>query len=578
MQQPMDPSATGRSAGPPQARPGQPPEASGVRAVPVRAGGLGAAALTPRGGSIAVLGDRGAPLLIGIDAGTSVMKAVAFSLAGDEVATAAVPNKVLYGPGGFAEQDMGFTRDSLGVVLRSLATKLPDLAERAACLAITGQGDGTWLVDRNLEPVGPAILWLDGRSGELVRSLRASGVGAAVSAITGTGLNTSIQSGHLCWLRDHQPERLMQAAASMHCKDWLYLCCTDDVATDFGEGLFTFGDPLAKAYAPEVLRLLGLSEHERLLPPMRDGSTRHRPLTARAAQLTGLPEGLPVVLAPMDVPATALGAGLYAPGREVGVSILGSTGMHARLYRSLSDVPPSSQQGYLFSFPVPDLWQGSMSHMAATLNLDWLCDRVAEAARLAGAEPPPRAELLKKLEAAASRSAPGGAVYHPFISEAGERGPFTEPLARAQFSGLSTSTDLGALARAVFEGIAFATRDCYEAMGVQPEEIRLTGGAARSMLMRQILANVMNCPVRISRRGEAGAAGAALVGAVSIGLAGELIELLPEWVDACLDKATIPPNEQAPTYRALFDAYRSGYQQQFPHWQALHNARHHHHD
>lgn len=512
-------------------------------------------------------------LLIGIDAGTSVMKAVAFSLTGEEVATASIPNRVLYGPCGFAEQDMNFTCDSLGVVLKQLAQKVPCLAQRASCLALTGQGDGTWLVDKDLQPVGPAILWLDARSGELMRTLRASGVGASVSAITGTGLNTSIQSGHLCWLRDHQPERLQRAMAAMHCKDWLYLCCTDDVATDFGEGLFTFGDPHRMEYSAEVLRLLALSKFEHLLPPMRDSSTSHRPLTARAAQLTGLRQGMPVVLSPMDVPATSLGAGLFAQGRNVGVSVLGSTGMHTRLYPSLNDVPPSSQQGYLFSFPVRGLWQTAMSNMAATLNLDWLCDRVAEAARLAGAEPPLRAELLIRVEALARQSAPGGAIYHPFISDAGERGPFTEPLARAQFTGLSTHSDLGSLARAVYDGIAFATRDCYEAMGDKPEEIRLTGGAGRSLLLQQILANVVNCPVRVSRRGEVGAAGAAMVSAVSIGLAEKITDLLPHWVDAMLAAEPTLPNEQADLYNALFVAYRSGYQQQFPHWQALHKAR-----
>lgn len=513
-------------------------------------------------------------LLIGIDAGTSVMKAVAFSPSGRELASADLPNRVIYGPGGRAEQDMAFTRESLGAVLKALAAKLPGLAERAVCLALTGQGDGTWLVDRDLEPVGPAILWLDGRSGELVRELRANGVGASVSAITGTGLNTSIQSGHLCWLRDHEPERLRRATAAMHCKDWLYLCCTDEVTTDFGEGLFTFGEARTMAYAPEVLRLLGLSAFEHLLPPMRDGSRQHHPLTARAAELTGLRKGLPVVLSPMDVPATALGAGLYSPGRQIGVSILGSTGMHSRLYRNLVGVPASNQQGYLFSFPVPGVWQGSMSHMAATLNLDWLGERVAEAARMAGAEPPARAELLVRLEAAASRATPGSAIYHPFISDAGERGPFTEPLARAQFTGLSTSTDLGGMARAVFEGIAFATRDCYEAMNLVPDEIRLTGGAARSALLRQVLANVMACPVRGTERVEAGAAGAAMVGAVSIGMAGALTDLLPDWVDTRLEADATQPDHQVPLYGALFDAYRSGYREQFAHWRALHNARH----
>jgi len=512
-------------------------------------------------------------VIIGIDAGTSVMKAVAFSPGGDELACASRPNQVEHGPGGQAEQDMAFTWDSLAAALRDLGARVPRLHARAAALALTGQGDGTWLVDRAGQPVGPAILWLDGRSGELVRAWRDAGVGAQVAAITGTGMNTSQQHAQLAWLQRHEPQRLARAHRVLHCKDWLYLCCTGRHGTDLAEGLFTFGNLRTMAYDRRVLELLGIPELERLLPPVIDGRREHAPLTAAAAAATGLPEGLPVVLAPMDVPSTALGAGLYAPGRTVGCSILGSTGMHGRLYTDLAQAPETGPHGYLWAFPVPGTFQGCMSHMAATLNLDWLCDRVAEAARLAGGEPADRATLLARLEARAAQAEPGAAMFHPFIADNGERGPFTEPLARAQFTGLSSGTDLAAMARAVWEGIAFATRDCYTALGHLPEELRLTGGAAKSMLLRQVLADVMGCPVRVSRRGESGAAGAAIVAAVAIGRYRDATEATPLWVDAFLDTEATPPGPQRARYDALFKAYRDGYLGQFAHWRSLHHAR-----
>jgi len=513
-------------------------------------------------------------VIIGIDAGTSVMKAVAFSADGDELAIASRPNQVRYGAGGHAEQDQDFTWDSLTAVLRDIVATVP--RDRIAALALTGQGDGTWLVDRENRPVGTALLWLDGRSGELVRGWRESGIGAQVSAITGTGMNTSQQHAQLAWLKANEPQRLARAHRAMHCKDWLYLNCTGRHGTDLAEGLFTFGNPRTMAYDRRVLELLGIADLERLLPPLVDGRRENAPLTAAAAQATGLPEGLPVVLAPMDVPSTALGAGLLAPGRSVGCSILGSTGMHGRLYTDLSQVPASGQQGYLWPFAVPGSFQGAMSHMAATLNVDWLCDRVAEAAVLAGGSAPERATLLGRIETLAATAEPGAAVFHPFIADNGERGPFTEPLARAQFTGLSSGTGLAGLARSVWEGIAFATRDCYEALGHLPEEVRLTGGAARSPLLRRILADVMGAPVRVSRRGEAGAAGAAIVAAVSIGRYRDVGEAVPRWVDALLEPEATQPGEHRARYDALFTAYRDGYRHQFAHWTSLHHARHPH--
>ncbi len=537
-------------------------------------------------------------VIIGIDAGTSLMKAVAFSADGDELAIASRPNEVQHSAGGHAEQDMAFTWDSLAAVLRELGERVPDLRQRAAALALTGQGDGTWLVDRDGQPVGAAILWLDGRSGELVRAWRESGIGVQVSAITGNGMNTAQQHAQLAWLQRHEPQRLARAYRVLHCKDWLYLCCTGRYGTDLAEGLFTFGNPRTMAYDTRVLELLGISELVRLLPPVVDGRREHAPLIAAAAQATGLPEGLPVVLAPMDVPSAALGAGLYAPGRSVGCSILGSTGMHARLYTDLDAIPRMSapktpaasaprggapvlgrpgdrqgQQGYLWAFATPGSFQGTMSHMAATLNIDWLCDRVAESARLAGGEACDRATLLARLEALAAQAEPGAAMFHPFIADNGERGPFTEPLARAQFTGLSSGTGLAAMARAVWEGIAFATRDCYAALDHLPEEVRLTGGAAKSPLLRRILADVMGCPVRVSRRGEAGAAGAAIVAAVSIGRYRDVTKATPRWVDALLEPEATPPGPHRARYDALFTAYRDGYLGQFAHWKSLHHAR-----
>lgn len=511
--------------------------------------------------------------LIGVDAGTSVMKAVVFSAAGEELAIATRPNRVHYGPGGHAEQDMDATWRSLAEVLAELVQRLPELATRTAALALTGQGDGTWLVDAQARPVGPAILWLDARSGERVREWQRSGRAQRIAAITGTGLNTSQQGPQLAWLAEHEPERLRTAHAVMHCKDWLYLCCTGRFATDPCEGLFTFGNPRTLAYDDTVLDLLGVAGWRHLLPAMVDGRREHAPLGEAAARATGLPAGLPVVLAPMDVPSTALGAGLYAPGRSVGCSILGSTGMHSRLYRDLAEAPASASAGYLFAFAVPGSFQGAVSHMAATLNVDWLCDRVAEAAVLAGGIAPSRAELLPRLEQLAASAAPGAAMFHPFIAENGERGPFTEPLARAQFSGLSAGTTLAGMARAVWEGVAFATRDCYEALGPRPDEIRLTGGAARSPLLRRILADVMGRPVRVSRRGEAGAAGAAMVAGVSVGWWRDVTEATPQWVDALLDTEATEPGPAHDRCDALYTAYTEGYRQQAAHWRALQRAR-----
>lgn len=514
-------------------------------------------------------------LLIGIDAGTSVLKAVAFDLDGVQLAVASTPNTVHLGAGGVAEQDLDRTWADVAATLRLLGQQVPGLAQRTLALAATGQGDGTWLIDAQGRPVGPALLWLDGRAAPQVRALRASAVAEPLAQRTGTALNPSMQSSHLMWLQAHQPERLARATSALHCKDWLYYCFTGERATSPCEGVFTFGDWRRRDYDDDTLAWLGLAGWRRLLPPLLDGTRHSAPLTPQAAAACGLRAGTPVVLPVMDVPATVLGSGgvaFDAAGRlrRVGCSILGSTGMHGWVSDDPSDIRPSAEAGYTMMMPLPGACARLMSHMAATLNIDWLLGLLHEAVGLAGAAPPARADLLARLNALVLSAAPAQAVFHPYIADNGERGPFVDGDARAQLSGFNTSLGLAGTARAVFEGICLAARDCYTALGPLPEEIRLSGGAARSPALRQLLASVCGRPVRVSHREECGAAGAALCAAVAVGRHADVRQALPLWVDAHLDEHTTAPDaRQVGLYDGLFPLYREMAAAARPRWQAL---------
>ena len=132
-------------------------------------------------------------ILIGVDAGTSVCKAVAFSLDGSQIADAAVRNVYEQRNDGGAEQDMAGTWERCVATLVALGERVPDLASRAVGLAVTGQGDGTWLVDAAGEPAGPALLWLDARAGSLVDRFRASDADVARYDTTGVLPDRALQ-------------------------------------------------------------------------------------------------------------------------------------------------------------------------------------------------------------------------------------------------------------------------------------------------------------------------------------------------------------------------------------------------
>ena len=224
------------------------------------------------------------------------------------------------------------------------------------------------------------------------------------------------------------------------------------------------------------------------------------------------------MLAYLDVVCTALGGGLYDRSGTVGVSIFGSTGMHMRFVPDAGQVQLNEDRsGYTMCFPVPGAVASMQSNMAATLNIDWLLDIARRGRRARRRRHQPRRRSWPACPTSVLAAEPGAALYHPYIFEAGERGPFLDPNARAQFVGLSTRTRFAGLMRAVYEGLAFAARDCYLATGSIPREVRLGGGAARSEAIRLILASALDAKVRTVGREETGAAGAVMMAAVNLG-------------------------------------------------------------
>lgn len=511
-------------------------------------------------------------LFIGIDAGTSVIKAVAFKLSGEQVAITVRPNSYESPSPGHVEQDMMRTWADCAATLRDLHDLIPDLANRVAAIAVTGQGDGTWLIDAEGEPVGGGLLWLDSRAASLCQTYMKTQAYAAHFALTGSGLSACMSSGQIAWMKRFQPERIARAATAFHCKDWLYLKLTGERATDPAEANFTFGNFRTRTYERSILKGMDIEDCERLLPPIVDGAVTFHPLSRAAASATGLPQGLPVVLAYLDVVCTGISGGLLERSKDIGVTIFGSTGMHMRRI-SPEDVRPSQPAScYTMCLPAPGASASVYSNMAATLNIDWLLDVAREAAAFAGAATT-RADLLQGMDARVMGAAPGAAIFHPYILDAGERGPFLDPNARAQFSGLSTNTTFSGLMRAIYEGLAFAARDCYMASGSVPQEVRLVGGAARSGAMRTILAAALGASVRTVKREETGAAGAAMTAALCLGLYEDMGQCADAWVTPLLGEAFAPGPHLTQLYSQLFPVYTNIRKQMTPAWETLAKVR-----
>ncbi|MGE0239424.1 MAG: FGGY family carbohydrate kinase [Parvibaculaceae bacterium] len=514
-----------------------------------------------------------ADIIIGIDAGTSVIKSVAFSASGEQLAMTAIPNSYTMLENGGAEQDMARTWKDAAQTLRDLAQKVDDLNSRVIAIAVTGQGDGMWLIDKEGAPVAPAWLWLDSRAAAIAEDFTRSPASAAHYERTGTGVNACQQNVQLAWLKRHAPELLQRAQSAHHCKDWLYFKLTNERVCDPSEANFTFGDYRTRHYAPEILDALGVPEAQRLLPQIVDGTEQSHGLSIEAAAATGLAAGTPVVLGYVDVVCTGLGGGLFDREGRVGCSIAGSTGMHMRLAPSAAAVRLNPERtGYTMAFPAPGMLAQMQSNMASTLNIDWLLDVGREVLASQGVERA-RRDLLDGLDDKILTRPGGRLLYHPYISQAGERGPFLDAAARAQFTGLEAGMGYADMMRAVFEGLSFAARDCYTAMGPLPKDIRLTGGGARSRALRLLFASALNAPVRSVERAEAGAAGAAMIAAVQQKVFPSMVDCATAWVDPMLGPETKPDAGLVKLFDTTFPIYRETRDQMRNVWRALQTTR-----
>jgi erythritol kinase (D-erythritol 1-phosphate-forming) len=508
-------------------------------------------------------------VIIGIDAGTSVIKAIAFSTDGTQLAAAAIPNTYVTLPDGGAEQDMARTWGDAATTLQQLTGKIPNLAARLIAISVTGQGDGMWLIDKAGEPVAPAWLWLDARAAEIVEGFTTSENYASHYERTGTGVNVCQMSVQLAWMQRHRPEVLAKASHAFHCQDWIYFKLTGDRHTDPSEANFTFGNYRNREYNLDILDHLGAANAKRLVTPIMDGTADCGHLTEAAAKPTGLTAGTPICLGYVDVLCTGLGGGLYDPTGQSGCTIVGSTGMHMRLQPEISKVKLNSEKsGYTMAFPAPGMVAQIQSNMASTLNIDWLLDVARGILNDSGVEKS-RSDLLKGIDEKILARDPARLLFHPYISKAGERGPFMEPTARAMFNGLDTTVDYHDMMRSVFEGLAFAARDCYSAMGEIPKEIRVTGGAARSKALRVILASTLKAKVRSVTREEAGAAGAAMISAVQQKLFSDMTACANSWVEPHLGVSTEPDATLSKRYDQMFPHYVETRKAMRPVWRGL---------
>ncbi|MFE1942522.1 FGGY family carbohydrate kinase [Streptomyces massasporeus] len=430
-------------------------------------------------------------MYVGIDVGTSMVKAAAFDATGRELAVASRPVELSL-HGGVVEQDMEEVYGAVVTVLGEVTGRVPEPVELAG---LTGQGDGVWLVDGEGRPVRPAASWMDGRAHELVDRWLADGTFESVFRRTGSAMFPGCPGPLLAWLDRHEPTALDAAKAALYCKDMVFQRLTGaGSATDVSDASMPFLDPRTRTYDDRVVELLGLGHRRDLLAPVSD------PVATAEARGEGLPSGTRIANGPYDLPACALGAGVTSPGD--GLLIVGTclASLVATTELELSGEPA----GLYISTDQPGHWLRAMPAMVGTAALDWVLSTTGV-----------RHDEVDGLLAGTPPGAHGVRVL-PYFAPSGERAPFVEPRLRAELTGVSLESTRGDLVRATCEGIGYAARHCLEAAGLAGS-LAVCGGGTRSSAWMRLLADVLGRPLRVVE-GEVGARGAVLAAAERYGV------------------------------------------------------------
>ena len=493
-------------------------------------------------------------LLLGIDLSTTGAKALLIDEQGRTVASASTPLMLSTPRPLWAEQHPHDWWDATAASIRTALATAEATGDEVRAIGLTGQMHGLALLDRQGEPLRPAILWNDQRTAVECDEIRARMGKSRLIAVTGNDALPGFTAPKVLWVRRHEPEIYARAAHILLPKDYIRYRLTGDFAMDKADGSGTLlFDLAARDWSSEVTASLDIPSS--WLPPTHEGPSATGVVSAEAAALTGLAVGTPVMAGGGDQSAQAVGVGAIDPG--IAAVTLGTSGV----VFAATSTPLFEPEGRLHAFchAVPGRWHLMGVMLAAAGSLQWLRDTLA---------PDVTFDALMD-EAAQAPAGSEGLLFLPYLS--GERTPHPDPLARGAWVGLTLRHTRAHMIRAVLEGVSFGLRDGFillSRVGLrETPNVRISGGGARSPLWRAILASVLATPLESVAASEGAAYGAALLAGVGVGI-------WPDVTSACA--ATITPGEiTAPNaewqaeYERLYPVYQSLYPALKPTFAAL---------
>jgi xylulokinase len=479
-------------------------------------------------------------VFLGIDIGTSAVKAALIDETGAFVAEASKPLGISRPQPVCSEQDPDEWWNRAKEAVASFA---PDHRRAVRGIGLAGQMHGATLLDASDRPLRPAILWNDGRSETQCAELEASEPRSR--QITANMAFAGFTAPKLLWVREHEQDVFAATQCVLLPKDYVRLRMTGDKATDVSDASGTLWlDVARRVWSTDMLAATGLEE--RHMPRLFEGSEVTGLLRPEIAREWGMDE-VPVAAGGGDNAAAAIGAGVVADG-DAFIS-LGTSGVS---FVATDRLRPNADSGlHAFCHALPGRWHQMSVMLSAAASLDW-------AANLLSVDVP---QLIESAARADLRATP---IFLPYL--AGERTPHADPQAKGVFFGMTAETGPAEVARSVLDGVAMALRDGFEiieAAGSRVESFTVVGGGSRSVYWGRLIASALGRPLVFREHGAVGPAlGAARLAQVACG-AGTVQGSCapPAAIDAVEPERDFTQYfaDRQPRFRALYAALKSSF-------------------
>lgn len=434
-------------------------------------------------------------MYLGIDLGTSGVKTILMDEEQKVLASKNAPLNVSRPQPGWSEQDPAEWWAATQQTLDALAADHPGQMTSVKGIGLSGHMHGATLIDSEDKVLRPCILWNDGRSDEQCAALERAE--PALRTIAGNIAMAGFTAPKLAWVRRFEPEVFDRTAKVLLPKDYLRLCLTGEYVSDMSDSAGTLWlDVAARDWSEGLLEATGLTREH--MPRLVEGSEPSATLKADLAKRWGMASPPVVAGGGGDNAASACGVGTIAPG-----SAFLSLGTSGVLFASNDRFSPNTANAvHAFCHAVPQVWHQMGVILSATDCLEWL-------SRVTGSSAKELSAQVTEQDLKAT-----SLYFMPYLG--GERTPHNDVSVRASFSGLDHGTDRATLTQAVFEGVAFAFRDCLEALsaaGTEVSRATAVGGGSRSRAWLTIAASVLDIEIDIPAEGDFGAAlGAARLG------------------------------------------------------------------